>query len=287
MGFTPTGFFQTSGESPPITPADISGLSGWYDMDTTDGNFISAAGTNAGSSIFSFTDRSGTGNTLSQGSSGNRAAISSTTLNGLRLAHFDGNDFYQDTSFSGAIDGSGNHWVICVLRVEETGASNDSAWSWNEVFGTNRDYAISSRSSTSWLGEIDLGGTTASQGTVNWFSGTYFNQFQIWCVVFNKTGSRLFMRKNGSQVTSTVTYSTSLSLSSSSTDFILFANRNTNRKIGGKFAELMVFGRHPGTSGTDISVVDQMEGYLAHKWGLAGSLPISHPYKGAAPRGGS
>ena len=27
----------------------------------------------------------------------------------------------------------------------------------------------------------------------------------------------------------------------------------------------------------------RIEGYLAHKWGLAGSLPAGHPYKSAAP----
>jgi hypothetical protein len=27
----------------------------------------------------------------------------------------------------------------------------------------------------------------------------------------------------------------------------------------------------------------RIEGYLAHKWGLVGSLPSGHPYKTAAP----
>jgi hypothetical protein len=31
------------------------------------------------------------------------------------------------------------------------------------------------------------------------------------------------------------------------------------------------------------SVIEQIEGYLAHKWGLAGSLPGGHPYKDDAP----
>lgn len=29
--------------------------------------------------------------------------------------------------------------------------------------------------------------------------------------------------------------------------------------------------------------IQKSEGYLAHKWGLAGNLPVSHPYKNAAP----
>jgi len=32
-----------------------------------------------------------------------------------------------------------------------------------------------------------------------------------------------------------------------------------------------------------ISDRQRLEGYLAHKWGLAGSLPVDHPWKAAAP----
>jgi len=32
-----------------------------------------------------------------------------------------------------------------------------------------------------------------------------------------------------------------------------------------------------------ISDVEKLEGYLAHKWGLAANLPSGHPYKNAAP----
>jgi len=39
----------------------------------------------------------------------------------------------------------------------------------------------------------------------------------------------------------------------------------------------------PGTGGTDISDVEKAEGYLAHKWGLTGNLPVNHPYKSSAP----
>jgi hypothetical protein len=39
----------------------------------------------------------------------------------------------------------------------------------------------------------------------------------------------------------------------------------------------------PGTGGTDITDVEKAEGYIAHKWGLEGNLPVSHPYKSSAP----
>lgn len=42
--------------------------------------------------------------------------------------------------------------------------------------------------------------------------------------------------------------------------------------------ETAVFGRV-----LTLDEMNKMEGYLAHKWGLAGSLPVGHPYKSAAP----
>ena len=33
----------------------------------------------------------------------------------------------------------------------------------------------------------------------------------------------------------------------------------------------------------DDSSIQEVEGYLAHKWGLEASLPADHPYKNATP----
>ena len=46
-----------------------------------------------------------------------------------------------------------------------------------------------------------------------------------------------------------------------------------------QLGELMTFAAPPGTGGTDMSDVEKMEGYLAHKWGVESLLPNAHPYK--------
>lgn len=46
----------------------------------------------------------------------------------------------------------------------------------------------------------------------------------------------------------------------------------------GEFAEIIHLGYSPTTD-----VRERLEGYLAHKWGLAGSLPPEHPFKGSPP----
>jgi uncharacterized repeat protein (TIGR02543 family) len=52
----------------------------------------------------------------------------------------------------------------------------------------------------------------------------------------------------------------------------------SNRSFDGSMAEVLIFP-------ANLSTADQekVEGYLAHKWGLEGKLPESHPYKSSAP----
>ena len=50
----------------------------------------------------------------------------------------------------------------------------------------------------------------------------------------------------------------------------------------GEIAEVVAYNRKPGLAR------EKIEGYLAHKWGLEGSLPITHKYAVALPTfGGS
>jgi hypothetical protein len=54
-------------------------------------------------------------------------------------------------------------------------------------------------------------------------------------------------------------------------------DRNS-RNWKGSFAEVIALGA-PATS----EQAELIEGYLAHKWGLAASLPGDHPYKSSPP----
>ncbi len=82
----------------------------------------------------------------------------------------------------------------------------------------------------------------------------------------------------------------------------LKATKNSFTGVNNTGTELGSIGVTPGSSGTnneflvgdirEIIVVksqpsladrQKIEGYLAHKWGLAASLPADHPYKNAAP----
>jgi hypothetical protein len=57
-----------------------------------------------------------------------------------------------------------------------------------------------------------------------------------------------------------------------------FNSTSTDRDWQGHYSEWIF------TDGTeDLATQQKVEGYLAHKWGLAANLPAEHPYKNAAP----
>ena len=55
-------------------------------------------------------------------------------------------------------------------------------------------------------------------------------------------------------------------------------NDNSGNKIDGVVGEVVF-----GNAALSDSDRERIEGYLAHKWGLQGNLPIGHPYENAAP----
>ena len=86
---------------------------------------------------------------------------------------------------------------------------------------------------------------------------------------------------NGSQLSGNVNYPNNLSIISLKTAGNVAANRfGQDRTHGGR----QWIGRlgeidHFSTRALADSEIQKVEGYLAHKWGLAGTLPASHPYK--------
>ncbi len=60
--------------------------------------------------------------------------------------------------------------------------------------------------------------------------------------------------------------------------FNVGAHNGTSRFLTGDIGEVLVVNGVLGTAD-----LQRVEGYLAHKWGLAANLPVGHPYRDAAP----
>ena len=240
--------------------------------------------TNSGSALLSVTDKAGT-YTMTVG--GN-PLTNSSTQNGLNVFDFDGNGDYLQSTTNSAQASSGNHWAIGVFRFEVTDGTKDSIWSYETNGSPKRDYALSSgASNNTWPGELDLDALSSNRisSTIGnlqvWdLSSLTQNQYHVVACWFNKSGNQIGVRVDGSNAFTPVNdYDNNIQTNQ---QLRLMRNR-ASQELDGKLAEFFAVADIPGTGGTDLTDLIKAEGYLAHKWGLTGSLPSDHAYKNSAP----
>ena len=251
------------------SPASDITTAMWLDASDTTSYTLS------GSTLNAVTDKAGN---FTVSVDGSPTRISSS-LNSLNVWDFDGNESL--TTNSGPWASSGNHWAIGVFQWHSTTSTKDSFWSADG----SKTYAVSSSTIGTWDGEIDYDGSNSiSSGLAkNIFTvGINSSTWTIVSTVFNKTGGRIIGRLNGTTRTGVDSYDSSMN--TNATDVRMMRNR-ANVKLDGRMAEYFHVAGAPGTGGIDITDVEKAEGYIAHKWGLASSLPSSHPYKSVAPTG--
>ena len=262
--------------SAPWVPASSITTAIWLDASDTGSYTLS------GSDVTAVTDKAGNATVTVNGTPNVTSTLDSKntfTFSGV------GEDFTTDEVAQAS---SGNHWAIGVMQWNTRNDSQDSFWSTENNSGsiaTKRDYAISAGTSN-FDGELDLDGlvTNRISSTIgnkqDFDSGVAQNTWIIMVVIFNKTGNQIALRVDGTDAFTPVNdYDNSLQ---TNMDLRIFRNR-ANERMGGRMAEFFSVASIPGTGGTDITDVQKAEGYLAHKWGLQGNLPVSHPYKSSAP----
>ena len=198
------------------------------------------------------------------------------------------NQFLSTGSF--AIASSGNHWAIFAGEIASVNNSKDSIWSFDTTQTPARDYAISAGNVNDFEGELDLDGLSSNRISSNAGNLIDFTaqtpiqpntKFMLLCY-FDKSGSEIGVRVNGNNAfTPETDYDNSLKTTAGMN---IFRNRGS-QTFGGKLFEFMAAQGQPGTGGGDKTYIEQAEGYIAHKWGLTASLPVSHPYKSVAPTG--
>jgi len=263
------------GSAPPWDPSTDITSAIWFDASDTSSYTLS------GSNVTAITDKAGNA-TVTVGGTPNV----SNTLDSKNVFTFASGSLEDFTTDEVAQASSGNHWAIGVMQWNARNDSQDSFWSVECNTQTpKRDYAISAGASN-FDGELDLDGLSSNRisSTIgnkqDFDSGIAQNTWVILVSIFNKTGNQIAVRVDGDNAFTPVNdYDNSLN---TNLDLRIFRNR-ANERMGGRMAEFFTVADVPGTGGTDITDVQKAEGYLAHKWGLTSSLPVSHPYKNTAP----
>ena len=167
------------------------------------------------------------------------------------------------------IPASGDFGMLMVVKVKDI---DNAGQDLRSCTGGTEGYALQPNSSSQFNGRI----ATTSNGNVD-FASTPISDgsFHLLGVRFDYTGTGKFTgRLDGDVDTPEGTYTTKLD------------------GTGGRFLSGPTGTQHPHAvvcemvEFEDVSdaFYQKMEGYLAWKWGLEGSLPVGHPYKSAPPR---
>ena len=255
----------------PWTPADIT-TALW--LDASDASTV----TTVSGAVSQWNDKSGNARHLTQGTAANRPAYQATGLNGLPTLQFDGfNDFLANTSYS---FGASAYTFYCVVQY------SGGAGTLGQLF-----MASPSPSNTTLATELSILNAVSGYKTLSQKSSALIGA-SVGADVASLTGARII----GAGYDGTGTATTDHLISYDGSDLTVqisgsfgYASPEAGFSIGlrpiqgsvalnGLMSEAVF-----ASSFLSISNRQRIEGYLAHKWGLAGNLPAGHPYKTSAP----
>lgn len=236
--------------TPDWSPAqkDSAALALWLDAS----NDASLPGPDS-AAIAQWTDLSGNGNHATQATGANQPVVKTAIQNGLDVARFDGANDYVRVPNSLGIAGQ-PYAVFAVWKPTGT-AQQTLIQAGNDTLGL---YKVATTNVQQLYAGTNLAGAAMTPGS-----------FAVSGGVFN--GAASANRLNGALT------SGNAGAGVPATNVTLGANRIPTDYLNGDIAEVIVLRYAP--TGDECQ---QIEGYLASKWGLLASLPASHPYKGDA-----
>ena len=252
--------------SEPWTPADLTGLALW--LDASDASTVT---TNAGATAWN--DKSGNARHYVQATESLRPAYVLAARNGNNLLRF-ASDEMQSTNQM--INGASSYTLAFKLNEIPTLGNQATVLNMRHS-STNRTgfEIINVNTYIPYTVVNDQGSTIPSCG-------------------YNKaisTNSQIFAWSyNGGPNSSTSSYSIAQDggiktlTTGGNINFLDAALSKIGTRIGQTtYANMDMY--EIVVAGSVLSSTDRqkLEGYLAHKWGLAGNLPADHPYKSAAP----
>lgn len=259
------GFGRGKKVSRPFVPTLVSGLQLW--LDASDVTTI----THSGNAVSQWNDKSTHARHVSQGG----ASTLRPTYDGANgKIGFDGGDYLYNTSpFMYA---NGKIAIYAVLKIPAANGTNflaeGSSSSNNPVYIPCQVKAGSTNSDIASMARNDAN-TTLSANNIGNGATAYDNTKRI--VRLCDSGTTFTAHVNGAQSSTIVDYvrSGTLTLNRFAVGTLLRAS--ASGYLIGDIYEIIVC--------ADDSYGSEIEGYLAHKHGMTGSLPSWHPYKSKAP----
>jgi len=262
---------SSSSSSDGFMPSDISNLVLWLDADDSD------TITESGGFVSQWDDKSGNENHAAQGTGTDQPTYVSNALDGKYVVRFDGVSDILVVPDDDTLDGTSGLTILVMLKPTLSG-DPDGIIAKRTGFGEFGEYAYGMFYWNDSYVYIDINGIgdrwdsdpqTFSSGTV-YMMETVFDGSLI-----ASQRSKLYVDGSLSK-TST---ETSTSIPNYSSTLTLGAlNEGYSNFMQADYAEVLVYRK--ALTNTERQ---EVEGYLAWKWGQEGSLPTGHPYKSSPP----
>jgi hypothetical protein len=261
-------------------PRQISGLGLW--LDASDASTITIA-----TGVSQWNDKSGNGRNFSQGTGSFQPARITAGQNGRNTIRADGIDDRLQCIIPGTLGMLNNVAGATLFAVRKWVTSPATNSALLSIMAGDVDTLTRANLSGGQIANKAIaGGRREDANSFQYVqsSASIGAGFDLQCGAFDYANSDLNQYINGTVDGSSTSFQTDGNTSATNsghyTMFASFLKNDTNANALGnvEIGELLVF---PSL----LSALNRqtIEGYLAHKWGLASSLPSTHPYRFAAP----
>jgi len=262
-----------------FSPLAITGCCTW--LDAADSSTVSLNG----SGVSQWLDKSTNGFLFTQSTAGNQPIYSNNSLNNKNTLQFNGaNSQYLGGPTNFAV-GTNSYALFAVFRFSDT-TSTGSVFN-KSLAGQQNGRIIFIREGSTFNFRI-----ADNVNANNYFSDTYSgNTYRVMVLIYNRTSGNGYIYNNGT-VASTFSVDKTSNLTNSD-NFIIGGYNNGSGTVSpplsgycltGNIAEIIAFSNNYDMT---TATQQQIEGYLAWKWGIQSYLPSGHPYFSSAPAGNS
>lgn len=247
------------------TPAEI-GTELWIDF--SDESSV----TRVDSLVSAVQDKSGNARHGAQSSTGARPFYLHSIVNGRSAARFDGVNDRIDISGAGDIARAVNG--LSIVGVGQNFRDADKVFLWIASAGSASRALLRGTDTTNQSGGRRLDADSYASIT----SPAKASGPHIYGAVFDWGNAHLTSVLDGDSADAAFQTAGTTSNTASSVVVIGGYTGSGTYELDGLVGEIVVC---PGA--ISLEVRQRLEGYLAHKWGLAGNLPLSHPYRHFPP----
>jgi uncharacterized repeat protein (TIGR02543 family) len=251
------------------TPSNIT-LAAWYDA--ADAGTITASS----NAVSQWRDKSNQARHLNQATSGAMPKTATRTIGGLNAIEFDGTDdvLTARTNRTSAIT------IFGVVHVD-SGSGTDANRSWlSAPGGENPDYWMPAPANADTLSAYML--DTTGSGSSGSRTAARNSAHIIGAYSWVPNGAAGGLRVDGG--TPALLAAKASGLQMKAIELAVGRQKNTSGRFhDGLIGEIVIINSRLTEADDEFL---RMEGYLAHKWGMAANLPTNHPYKVTAPTTG-